>query len=224
MNPDPQRQKGAALFVALVALLAMTFAGLALLRSMDSAGLIAGNFSFRQAALSAADMGLEGALSALETTYIGGRSSDQNCATGSGTCYLAWYKDAAACTNGTDCDNANGVSQRINWANVAATNINFASLGTGYSYQYVIERLCSIAGRDATTGDVLAGDVAKYCFSMTLTSGSGKSYESRSALYGKINTVNNEVAFRTTIRVSGPHNASTMIQTLFMKSTPAAQP
>ncbi|MDD5298454.1 MAG: hypothetical protein PHU46_16240 [Rhodocyclaceae bacterium] len=233
-RPAPQGQRGAALFISLVALLAMTFAGLALLRSMDTAGLIAGNFSFRQAALSVADIGLEGALGALESAYIpSGRDISQRCEAGQTThctapcntncTYWAWYFDpnqnaATHCTNNASpstgtCDNANGVSQRIDWSNIPSNNISFAALGSGFQYQYVIERLCD-ASHMAT--DIGPNDVTRFCFSMNLQSG-GNSQEARSAQLGSVSAAN-EVAFRTTIRVTGPHNASTMVQAILMKN------
>jgi Tfp pilus assembly protein PilX len=236
INPDPQRQKGAALFIALVALLAMTFAGLALLRSMDTAGLIAGNFSFRQAALSVADIGLEGTLGALESTYIpAGRDTDQNCSSSatppdvSKNCtYYAWHFDpnqavTPHCTNDTSpatgtCDNANGVSQRIDWSQIPLNDVSFAALGTGFQYQYVIERLCDAgyAASNPTAPDIGPANIPQFCYSMDLASG-GNSQEARSAQLGVVNA-SKEVAYRATIRVTGPHNASTMIQTIFMKN------
>lgn len=223
-TPGFKGQRGAALFIALIALLAMTFAGLALIRAMDTAGLIAGNFSFRQAALSVSDLGLEGAMTALEAAYIpSGRDNNQQCAANqtsgcttscTADCtYWAWYFDAAACTSGSSCDAGNGVSQRINWNNIPASTISFVALGAGYTYQHVIERLCDSRhmGTDIGTTEVTAS-----CFSMILSSG-GNSQESRSAQLGTVNSTN-EVAYRVTLRVNGPHNASTMVQTIFMKN------
>jgi type IV pilus assembly protein PilX len=55
------RQRGAVLFIALIVLVAMTLAGLALMRSVDTGNLIAGNLAFRNAATNAGDAGLESA-------------------------------------------------------------------------------------------------------------------------------------------------------------------
>jgi hypothetical protein len=60
------RQRGSALFIALISLVTMTLAGIALVRSVDTINLISGNFSFRQAALHASDLGVEAA-STLQT-------------------------------------------------------------------------------------------------------------------------------------------------------------
>jgi Tfp pilus assembly protein PilX len=55
------RQRGAVLFISLIVLVAMTLAGIALMRSVDTGNLIAGNLAFRNAATNAADGGLEAA-------------------------------------------------------------------------------------------------------------------------------------------------------------------
>jgi type IV pilus assembly protein PilX len=56
------RQKGTSLLVAMVALVAMMTAGMALIRSVDSANLAAGNFQMQQSAEQNIDMGINEAL------------------------------------------------------------------------------------------------------------------------------------------------------------------
>ena len=96
-----------------------------------------------------------------------------------------------------------------------ASAITFTALGAGYTYQYVIERLCDITGGSSTT-DVPSANIPQYCFSQSLASGNN-SQEARSAQLGAVGAAN-EIAYRTTVRVSGPHNASTMVQAVFMKN------
>ncbi len=58
--PGLQRsQRGVVLFIALIVLVAMTLAGLAVMRSVDTNNIIAGNLAARNAATSAGDAGLE---------------------------------------------------------------------------------------------------------------------------------------------------------------------
>lgn len=56
------RQQGTSLLVAMVALVAMMTAGMALIRSVDSANLAAGNFQMQQSAEQNIDMGINEAL------------------------------------------------------------------------------------------------------------------------------------------------------------------
>ena len=70
-------QRGAALFISLIVLVAMTLSGIAMMRSVDTNVLIAGNLAFRSAAMSAADAGIESARTWLTTQSSGVLTNDQ---------------------------------------------------------------------------------------------------------------------------------------------------
>ena len=55
----PSRVRGAVLFIALIVLVAMTLAGIAIMRSVDTATLIAGNLAFKQGTMQSSDNGIE---------------------------------------------------------------------------------------------------------------------------------------------------------------------
>jgi Tfp pilus assembly protein PilX len=59
------RQRGVAIIVALMVLVAMSLAAVAMMRSVDTAALIAGNLAFRQGATLGGDLGLEEARTTL---------------------------------------------------------------------------------------------------------------------------------------------------------------
>lgn len=61
-------QCGVVLFVALIALVVMSLAAAALIRSVDTNTLITGNLSFKQSAVVSADRGLETAIAWVQTT------------------------------------------------------------------------------------------------------------------------------------------------------------
>jgi Tfp pilus assembly protein PilX len=56
------KQRGVVLFFALIALVAMSLAAVALIRSVDTSTLIAGNLGFKQAAATSGDAGTEAAI------------------------------------------------------------------------------------------------------------------------------------------------------------------
>lgn len=60
-----RRQRGVVLFVALIAMVVMSLAGVALIRSVDTAGSVAGNLAFREASIPAVNMAVEEAVQAL---------------------------------------------------------------------------------------------------------------------------------------------------------------
>ena len=59
-------QRGVVLFIALIVLVAMTLAAIALMRSVDTTNIIAGNLAFQQAAAHSGDAAVESAISWLE--------------------------------------------------------------------------------------------------------------------------------------------------------------
>ena len=59
------KQTGVVLFIALIALVVMSLAAVALIRSVDTSTLIAGNLSFKQATTTSADTGVEAAITLL---------------------------------------------------------------------------------------------------------------------------------------------------------------
>lgn len=61
----PACQHGVVLLISLIVLVALTMAGLALVRSVDTTGIIAANLAFRQAVVRAADAATEEAASFL---------------------------------------------------------------------------------------------------------------------------------------------------------------
>ena len=58
-------QHGVVLFVALIAMVVMSLAGVALIRAVDTAGSVAGNLAFREASVPAVSMAIEEAVQAL---------------------------------------------------------------------------------------------------------------------------------------------------------------
>ena len=62
-----RRQRGTALFVALIMLVAMSIAAVSLVRSVDTTVVITGNLAFQQTALQVVDYGIEAAAGDLVT-------------------------------------------------------------------------------------------------------------------------------------------------------------
>jgi type IV pilus assembly protein PilX len=60
--PPLKKQQGVVLIIALIVLIAMSLAGVALVRSVDTTNLIAGNIAFKQGALQEGNLAIEGAI------------------------------------------------------------------------------------------------------------------------------------------------------------------
>lgn len=192
----PGRQRGVVLIIALIALVALTLAGLAMVRSVDTGNVIAGNMAFRQAAMQQADVGIEAAFLALPTIVSG--SKDTNIPNQ----YWALRQDVDAI----------GVPSAVNWANVVCrNNVNVAVACSAQDYQvkYVIDRLCEAQ----TAGSTTITNVQGYCF---VDVGAGKS--GSKGAFQAVFTSASSVYYRITVQVTGPRNTAAYVQAIVTKS------
>src|SRR5215831_14648045 len=58
----PRQQQGVVLFIALIAMIVMSLAGVALIRAVDTSGSAAGNIAFREASVTAVNYAIEQAV------------------------------------------------------------------------------------------------------------------------------------------------------------------
>jgi type IV pilus assembly protein PilX len=183
-----RRQRGVSLVIALIALIALAFAGLALIRTADTSNVIAGNLSFREATVQATDVGVETAFAAL--TNIVGTAPDANAPAGCAVGACNYYPTMQTPVN------AAGVPSVIDWTAVPSTTV-----AGSYAVQYVIDRLCA--------GPTPVTDVAANCMNLAGTSvGSHKA--------GAVSfTSASQVYYRVVVRVIGPRNAISIVQTTF---------
>ena len=145
-NSLQRRQTGVVLFMALIALVAMTLAGIALVRSVDTATLIAGNLSFKQAGSRTADIGVEQAIAWLEATDLA------NNATNPAT-------DAAHPFNKSGTD---GYYSHMNadptvaatWSAGSKSVVTYA----GNEVDYIIQRMCRLVDKPADDAECLYSD------------------------------------------------------------------
>ena len=192
----PQRQRGVVLFMALIALVALTLAGLAMVRSVDTGNVIAGNMAFRQAAMQQADVGIEAAFLALPG--IVNTSRDANIAN-------QYYAIRQAV-------DAIGVPRAVSWADVPcrnSTNATVTCSDQAYQVRYVIDRLCE----QETTGSTIVTDLQGKCF---VDLGNGKS--GSNGRYTPVFTSASAIYYRITVQVAGPRNTSAYVQALVTKS------
>lgn len=120
------------LFIALIVLVALSLAGLATMRSVDTAALVAGNIGFRQAAVHAGDQGIQAAYDWLKTQVSGGTNMAVD-DTGNG--YFSQVPTGEA---------PDWYLQAANWANAKTANSGFAD--GSYGVSYLIHRLCTPDG------------------------------------------------------------------------------
>jgi Tfp pilus assembly protein PilX len=125
-----KKQKGVVLFIALIALVVMSLAAVALIRSVDTSTIIAGNLASKQSATTSADGGVETALNADAATlgYYATQAADPTT--------ISW--------DATDSLPATGTGT------VAGKDVS------GNTVRYVVQRMCRNAGEPAE-GNCLFG-------------------------------------------------------------------
>lgn len=188
------RQRGVVLFIALIILVAMTLAGIALVRSVDTGNLISGNLAFKQSSLLSSDRGIQAAFTWLNTnrTSLSNSNSDQG--------YFSSIQ-------GGDPD---WFAEDI-WVN--AVTVGTAD-SAGNTVQYVIHRLCTQP--DTPYNGSNAG-VANQCSTsdasnIVSNAASGGSMQIGASVFQS----NPMVYYRITSRVKGPRNTVSIAQATVM--------
>lgn len=129
------RQRGLALMTVLLVLALLLLAGAGAIRAADTGNVVAGNFSFKQAAAQAADRSMTDALNTLSAAVVG---------TGGNSAVSNRYYN----TRQTAVD-SRGFPSGISWTSVACVDpqggaISNCGADAGeYRIQYVIERMCA---------------------------------------------------------------------------------
>lgn len=137
-----KKQRGVVLFFTLVALLAMSLAAVALIRSVDTSTMIAGNLAFKQSATSSGDAGIEAAVNWLATIQTANLTINvlndathpfnvDNLPAG----YYSSLNSALSLTDGTG----------VQWDN--NDSVLVGTDGSGNTVRYVIQRVCRTANQ-----------------------------------------------------------------------------
>lgn len=187
------KQSGVVLIIALIVLVAMTLAGIALMRSVDTNNLIAGNLAFQQAATRSGDAGVEAAIA-----FLAGASAATLEADSSGNGYAA---NGSAGSHSP----AAGQSWDAYWiATLAARKFdlnNGAADEAGNKISYVIDRMCNNAGGKTSGGSCIASPV------VTAATGNNENQEIQ------LNAPS-VVYYRITVRIVGPRNTVSYVQAM----------
>lgn len=192
-------QRGVVLVVALIVLVAMSLGGIAILRSVDTATLIAGNIAFKQRTLAGADLGLEAAIKWISDN----RNSLNNDNTGA-----AYFASLSRET-----------SLRFAWEKPASWSVakDVGTDAAGNKVQYVIHRMCTTTGIGFNeAGQSCATDVGAREGGAAATPSEGASSVAGAPGY----TPAPRIYLRITVRSSGPRNAVSYVQSMVLVSVP----
>ncbi len=216
----PPRQRGVVLFIALIALVAMTLAGIGLVRSVDTSTLAVGNMGFRKGAVSASDVGIEAAIAFLNTQTTSNLNAD-NLAQNYYSTYSTGSNNPAL--GGVQPNNANQsvpgtfatdtAGRPTAWANTGlpifpgeaafAGTAAPVALGDGNTVTYAIQRMC-MDNLDLTTG---TSDRTSKC----VTDAPQKRHQKQQI------AMLPEIYYRITVMTQGPRNTVSYVQAMVSK-------
>jgi Tfp pilus assembly protein PilX len=205
----PGRQRGVVLILTLIVLVAMTLAVIALVRSVDTGNVVAGNLAFRQGAVQTGDAGTEAAIAFLRTGNAGAAIANTTLSNtdhpmgNPGDGYYAEIQNLDMTGNGApglarvnwEGNNCNGAPPAAGCVQPSAT----IQVIPGYTAQYVIQRLCPGTGAmsqtnfcvtfQATGSQSPVRDAINYQNSGRLSAGATPYYLITSRVLGPRNTV-----------------------------------
>ena len=185
------RERGVVLIIALIVLVAMTLAALALVRSVDTSNLIAGNLAFQQAATQSGDLGVENA-----AAWLQGQSSTT-------LSQSALFYRADGSVQGPNA----GINETWEhyWNNTLLPGGMVYTIGpvnaAGNTVSYVIDRLCASQG---------AAAAANCATSQSVGSVGGNSLD----VSGHPVNAPTSVYYRITVRIDGPRNTVSFVQSV----------
>jgi type II secretory pathway pseudopilin PulG len=206
------RQRGMSLIIVLIALVIISFAATALLRSTDTATLITGNLAFKKAALASGDAAAEQALAWINANGAGTTLQTDQPASG----YYATSSDSCDLTGTRTPDDS---TDNVNWSSTApaancamvALQVTPAGVASGYTTAYVINRMCNAAGDPLS---LLAADGFTPMTCSRISGGSTTGSTRTGAYYGNMALSGaSQVYFRITARISGPRFTVRYLQT-----------
>lgn len=219
------KQKGVALVIAMIALVAISLAGIALMRTVDTSNVVSGNIAFNETAIQIADIGAELAYAqinsnlyyqhnadgSLTPTYVYNTTTTMMDMTG----YV--LNPNTGCESQNNCPNYYYLtlqSNPQNWYNVLASQVSPALL-SGFSLQYRIERMCANAGTP-TLSDSSGNENCKAAPIYTvgvlqpnpLVDSAGNSFVNANGN----NPYAGKLFYRITVYVTGPKNTAAQSQ------------
>lgn len=179
------RQQGVVLLIALTVLVAMSLAGVALMRSVDNTVVVAGNLAFKTASVQVADYGSQQAVTWLAANSAGTGLQNTNLTRG-------YYSSRPP--------------DEPNWYDVNSWQDAYALNGglpdsSGNVIRFVIHRMCS-------NPDVAPDESCSMYFPKSSAT-EGQSKSTGSPMYEGIP----QIYYRVTTRVEGPRNNVTVVQT-----------
>lgn len=199
LNNSLHLQRGVVLFIALVALVVMSLAAVALIRSVDTNTVISGNLSFKQSAVVSSDRGVETALSWMNTTAVANMAALNTDNAGNG--YFATF-------TGINLDDKAVLKADATWTNNSAVATGSGISGgtetaSGNTIRYIVQRMCR---------EPIAPTKEKCLFGDAEVGSGSRGVKDATEAGALIDSAESPI-YRVTVRVTGPKNTVSYTQT-----------
>lgn len=197
---NQSRQQGLVLFVALMALVVMSLASVALIRSVDTSSQITGNLAFKQSTSITSSYGLE----AMADT-IGSQLKVYATTNDPANGYYAVCTTFDAGATG-QCNGENLV-QDATWTNANSKLATGAGIADGKdpygnTIRYIVERMCNQAGNSSVERCLMASSPTDTSSKNVIGLGTPILQPISEPL----------PLYRVTVRITGPKNTTTYVQ------------
>ena len=184
-------QRGIVLVIALIVMVALSLAGIALMRSVDTSTAVVGNLAFTQASTLPANLAVEEAVATLfEDELITNVNQD-----------LPAQNYYATRQNGED---TRGIPDVLTTKTKASALARVLNAGYGNEVRYVIERMCA-PGIPVTPS---RAELVKHCDMLPPKPSGTTSMETDKIELPRI------PLYRLTVRVDGPRNTVSFLQAM----------
>jgi Tfp pilus assembly protein PilX len=188
----PRRQRGVVLLISLIVLVAMTLAGVALMRSVDTTVVAAGNFAFKQSSIQVADRGTQEASIWLGNNMGGSALINDNTSAG-------FFSSRPA--------------EEPNWFDLASWGDAVVVGGgtpdaSGNVVRYVIHRMCTQPNTPYNGNNAGVANECGLYYPVSTASEGGSMQVGAPQFLGTP-----QIYYRITTRVDGPRNTVSVIQT-----------
>jgi len=197
--PLRARQGGTILIIALIVLVAMTLAGIATMRSVDTATITAGNIALRQASVNAADQGIQAGVNWLTANLGPTLVNDSH---QPGTASKGYFSSVAA--------NDPDWYEPLNWSEAGQLNNGNPDAGGNVVF-FLIHRLCPVPNCD--TSDTCGSNPPNICASTLSTAaltGQGSDQTRPTDSHTQVPATH----YRVTAKAVGPRNSISIVQSL----------
>lgn len=191
------RQGGLSLVMALIMLGALMIGSVALIKTVDTATLVAGNLAFKHSATLAGEQGIE-----IAVAWLNGQTPAQRNNSNPAMGYCS--------SQHADDDTPAGWDPVAKWSG-ACTPVVVATDSAGNKVEYMIHRLCRFPNAARLA---VVGGQTNFCSTAVGAAGGSAATSSKQSGYQRVNGGGADfVAYRITIRVVADRGTRSYIQT-----------